>query len=210
MMKIGINGFGRIGRAIFRINESTPLFEITAINDIDPLIENHAYLLNYDSIYGSLENKVSVSKDNHFLKIDGQRIAFYSKEKIDDIPWENHNTDIVIDSSGIYDNVVNSYNLLKRGVHKVIVTHSPNDSVDHTIIIGANEKSFNSSKHHIISSSICDANACAPILKIINEELCITGGFITTLHPWLGYQNLLDGSLRSVSSPGHYWSDFAL
>ena len=210
MMKIGINGFGRIGRAIFRVNESNPLFEITAINDIDPLIKNHAYLLNYDSIYGSLENKVSVSKDNHFLKIDGKRIAFYSKEKIDDIPWENHNTDIVIDSSGIYDNVVNSYNLLNRGIHKVIVTHSPNDSVDHTIIIGANEKTFNSSKHHIISSSICDANACAPILKIINEELCITGGFITTLHPWLSYQNLLDGSLRSVSSPGHYWSDFAL
>ena len=121
-MKVGINGFGRIGRAIFRINESNPVFEITAVNDIDPLIENHAYLLNYDSIYGTLEKKVSVSKDNDFLKNDGQRIAFYSNENIDDIPWENHNTDIVIDSSGIYNNVVNSYNLLKRGIHKVIVT----------------------------------------------------------------------------------------
>jgi len=210
MIKIGINGFGRIGRVIFRINESNPIFVITAINDMDPLIENHAYLVNYDSVYGPLENKVSVSKDNNFLRIDGQKIAFYSKEKIDDIPWKDHEVDIVIDSSGIYNNVVNSYNLLKQGIQKIIITHSPNDSVDHTLIIGANEKSFDRSKHHIISSSICDANACAPILKIIDEELGIADGFITTLHPWLGYQNLLDGSLRSISSPGHYWSDFAL
>ena len=210
MLKVGINGFGRIGRAIFRINESNPTFLITAINDMDPLIENHAYLVNYDSVYGSIEKKLSVSKDNKFLRIDGQKIAFYSKEKIDDVPWKDHDIDIVIDSSGIYENVIKSYNLLKQGINKVIITHSPNDSVDHTLVIGANENSFDISKHHIISSSICDANACAPILKIIDEELSIVDGFITTLHPWLGYQNLLDGSLRSVSSPGHYWSDFAL
>ena len=83
MIKIGINGFGRIGRSIFRINESNPLFEIIAINDIDPLIENHAYLVNYDSVYGSIEKKISVSKDNKLLRIDGQKIAFYSKEKIE-------------------------------------------------------------------------------------------------------------------------------
>jgi len=210
MLKIGINGFGRIGRAIFRINEFNPFFEISVINDIDPLIENHAYLLNYDSIYGTLRNKVSVSEDKNLLKSDGQKIVFYSKEKIDDIPWSDHGVSIVIDSSGIYDNVVNSHNLLKKGIQKVIITHSPRESVDHTIIIGANEKSLDNSKHHIISSSICDANASAPVLKIINEAFGIDDGFITTLHPWLGYQNLLDGSLRSVSNPGHYWSDFAL
>ena len=209
-MKVGINGFGRIGRAIFRINESNPVFEITAVNDIDPLIENHAYLLNYDSVYGSLGNKVSVSKDNNILRIDGHEIAFYSKENIDDIPWNTHDIDVVIDSSGIYENVVKSRKLLKRGIDKVIITHSPKDSVDNTIIFGANEKSFDISKHHILSSSICDANACAPVLKAIDEELGIADGFITTLHPWLGYQNLLDGSLRSVNSPGHYWTDFAL
>ena len=75
---------------------------------------------------------MSVSEDNNFLKINGQKISFYSKEKIDDIPWNAHDIDIVIDSSGIYDNVINSHNLLKQGIHKVIITHSPNDSVDHT------------------------------------------------------------------------------
>ena len=76
--------------------------------------------------------------------------------------------------------------------------------------MGANEKSYNSSKHHVISSSICDANACAPVISILEKEFGILDGFITTLHPWLGYQNLSDGNLKSVSSPGHYWSDFSL
>ena len=210
MLTIGINGFGRIGRAIYRINELTPMFNIALINDIDPLIENHAYLLNYDSIYGPLKNKVSVNKINNFININGRRTDFYSKHRIDDIPWKDHDVDIVIDSSGVYENVVNCKNFTKGGDQKVIITHSPKDSVDKTIIIGANENSFDKSKHHIISSSICDANACAPVLKIIDEEFGISDGFITTLHPWLGYQNLLDGSLQSVNSPGHYWSDFAL
>ena len=210
MLKVGINGFGRIGRTIFRINEYNPVFEITAINDIDPLIENHAYLANYDSVYGPLKNKVSVSKNKKFIKNGEHNIAFYSKGYIDEIPWKENDVDIVIDSSGIGDNVVNSYKLFKQGVKKVIITHSPNNSVDHTIILGANENSFEKSKHNIISSSICDANACAPVLKIIDEEFCITDAFITTLHPWLGYQNLVDGSIKSVSSPGHYWTDFAL
>ena len=145
-----------------------------------------------------------------FINNRDQEIAFYSKKNIDEIPWKEHDVDIVIDSSGIYDNVVNSYNLIKQGINKVIITYSPNNSVDHTIIIGVNENSFDKSKHNIISSSICDANACAPVLKILDEEFGITDGFITTLHPWLGYQNLLDGSLKSVSNPGHFWSDFAL
>ena len=210
MLKVGINGFGRIGRTIFRINQINPVFEINAINDIDPLIENHAYLANYDSVYGSLINKVSVSNNKKHI-INGEKlIAFYSKDYIDQVPWNDNNVDIVIDSSGIHDNVVNSSKLVKNGIKKIVITHSPNNNVDHTIIIGANENTFVNKKHNIISSSICDANACAPVLKLLDEEFGIIDGFITTLHPWLGYQNLLDGSLRSVSNPGHFWSDFAL
>ena len=210
MLKVGINGFGRIGRAIFRINEYEPVFEVSAINDIDPLIENHAYLANYDSVYGSLKNKVSVSKNKKYIKNGKKSIAFYSKEHIDEIPWKNNDVDIVIDSTGIHDNVVNSRKIIKQGIQKVVITHSPSKFVDHTIIIGANENTFINSKHNVLSSSICDANACAPVLKILDEEFGIIDGFITTLHPWLGYQNLLDGSLRSVSNPGHFWSDYAL
>ena len=113
MIKVGINGFGRIGRAIFRINEYNSAFEISVINDIDPLVDNHVYLANYDSVYGSLINKVSVSNNKKFIKNRDQEIAFYSKKNIYEIPWKEHDVDIVIDSSGIYDNVVNSYNLLQ-------------------------------------------------------------------------------------------------
>jgi len=209
MIKVGINGFGRIGRAIFRINELNPIFEIAAINDIDPLIENHAYLINYDSIYGPLTNKISTN-NNSFIKNNGKQITFYSEERIDLVPWSDMDINIVIDCSGIYSNVVNSHNLINTGLQKVITTHSPKDSVDQTLIMAANEESYDQSNHHVISSSICDANACAPVLKLIDRRLGIVDGFITTLHPWLGYQNLLDGSTKSVSSPGHYWSDYAL
>jgi Glyceraldehyde-3-phosphate dehydrogenase/erythrose-4-phosphate dehydrogenase len=86
MIKVGINGFGRIGRAIFRINNYNQIFEVTAINDIDPLIENHVYLVNYDSIYGSLKNHLSVSNDKKYIIKGKNKIAFYSKKNIDEIP----------------------------------------------------------------------------------------------------------------------------
>ena len=116
MIKVGINGFGRIGRAIFRINEYNSVFEIPVINDIDPLVENLVYLANYDSVYGSLINKVSVSNNKKFIKNRDQEIAFYSNKNIYEIPWKEHDVDIVIDSSGIHDNVINSYKLLKQAL----------------------------------------------------------------------------------------------
>lgn len=210
MLKIGINGFGRIGRAIFRINEYNTSFEISVINDIDPLVENHVYLANYDSVYGALKNKVSLNTSNNSIKHNDNDIAFYSISNIDEVPWADHDIDIVIDSSGINENVVKSHNLINQSVKKVVITYSPKKSIDKTIIKGVNENTFDILKDNIISSSICDANACAPVLKVLDEEIGINDGFITTLHPWLGYQNLLDGSIKSVSSPGHYWSDFAL
>ena len=209
MIKVGINGFGRIGRSIFRINEIEKNFDVVAINDVDPLIENHAYLLNYDSLYGSLDKKISVS-GNSFVKDNGEKIMFFNTDKIDHVPWKDSGVDVVIDSSGIFDNVLRSHNLINKELKKVIVTHSPSKSIDRTLILAANEDSYNNSNDNVISSSICDANACAPVLRVLENEIGIIDGFITTLHPWLGYQNLLDGSTRSVSSPGHYWSDFAL
>ena len=210
MIKVGINGFGRIGRAIFRILQNEEEFEVVAINDIDPLIENHVYLVNYDSIYGSLANKVKVSIQRDSLLSKKGDTLFYCEPNIEKVPWYDHNVDLVIDSSGIYANVVAAHKLIQLGIKKVIVTHSPKDSIDKTIIIGANEKLYDAQKQHVISSSICDANACAPVLKTLSDQVGIIDGFITTLHPWLGYQNLLDGNLQSVISPGHYWKDFAL
>ena len=206
---VGINGLGRIGRAVFKILLQKPAFKIVAVNDIDPLIENHAYLLNYDSIYGTLNDKVK-SDHNSLLLPTSEKVIFYSEDKIENVPWNENEVACVIDSSGIYSNVVGAHKIVNSHVRKVIVTHSPKDCIDQTIIIAANEKKYLKEEHHVVSSSICDTNACAPVLKLLDEAIGIKDGFITTLHPWLGYQNLVDGSLKSVTSPGHYWKDYSL
>ena len=210
MIKIGINGFGRIGRAVFRILQHNVNMKVVAVNDIDPLIENHAYLINYDTLYGQLKEKVKVDNANNLLINNFDKVFFFSEKHTNNVPWSEVDTDIVIDSSGIYSNVVAAHKLIQSGIKKVIVTHTPKDSIDQTIIIGANEKMYDPQKHHVVSASICDANACAPVLKTLSDQAGIIDGFVTTLHPWLGYQNLLDGNLQSVVSPGHYWKDFAL
>ncbi|MDP2923772.1 MAG: glyceraldehyde 3-phosphate dehydrogenase NAD-binding domain-containing protein [Candidatus Omnitrophota bacterium] len=208
MIRVGINGFGRIGRALTRIISDSPDIKLAAINEIDPLIDNHAYLFSYYSIYGRFKRKVEVKSSSNLL-IDGKEVKFYSQEDISVVPWHRHDVDVVIDATGIHKNVLRSRRLLVRGIKKVVITHSP-EEVDLTIILGANEEKYNSSKHHIISSSICDATAVAPVLKVLDKKFKIKNCFFTTLHPWLSYQNVLDGSLESVSSPGHYWRDYGL
>ena len=113
MFNIGINGFGRIGRAVFRIIQSDKNLRIVIINDIDPLIDNHAYLANYDSIYGSLKNKIKVDNKNNVLLTDKGKISFFSNPNIREVPWLDHDVDLVIDSSGIYSNVVEAHELIK-------------------------------------------------------------------------------------------------
>ena len=207
-LRVGINGLGRIGRALFKIIDQKSNIKVVSVNDIDPNIKNHAYLLNYDSIYGRTLNKIKADDNN--LIYEDELISFSSKNKIDDVSWVDNSVDVVIDSSGIFQNVIDARKIISSKLKKVIITHSPKSGIDKTIIFGANEKTYKKDKHNIISSSICDANACAPVINLLEKEIGITDGFITTLHPWLGYQNLLDGNLKSVSSPGHFWTDFAL
>jgi len=210
MIKIGINGFGRIGRAFFRINLLHEEYEIVAINEIDPDINNMAYLLKYDSTYGKLFNN-KISCEGEYLIIDENKVKFYCEREISNVPWNLHEVDVIIDSSGVFDNVLGSQKLiLDNVVKKVIVTHSPKTSTDITLMIGVNDHDYNSEIHHVISSSICDANAVTPFYHLIDQNFGIEVGEVTTLHPWLSYQNVLDGNVKSVSSPGHFWNDFAL
>lgn len=210
MIKIGINGFGRIGRALFRINLLHKKYEIVAINEIDPDIDNMAYLLKYDSTYGKLFNN-KISREGDFLVVDDQKIKVYHEKTIKDVNWANHNVDVVIDSSGVFENVIGGRYITDNNiVKKVVVTHSPKSDIDLTLMIGVNEKEYIKNIHNVISSSICDANAVTPFFHLINSRFGIEIGEVTTLHPWLSYQNVLDGNLRSVSSPGHFWNDYAL
>lgn len=208
MLRIGINGFGRIGRAIFRNNLKNRLFQIVAINDINPDIDNIVYQLNYDTLYGQLEQKFH-AEDSSMVS-GTARVRVFNQSKIDEVDWDSYQVDLVIDASGILDNVLRARKLLEKSrVSKIIVTHSP-EEVDFTMVLGANEQDFMPETHHIIASSICDATAIAPVLKVINENFGIESGHLTTLHPCLGYQNLMDGPASSWAVPGEIYHHFAL
>ncbi len=206
-MKVALIGFGRIGRAIYRINQKKQYFEIVAINDINPDTHNMAYLLKYDSTYGRFEGSVTV--DEPCMIINGLKTRIFHSTDLLKLPWEELDVDMVIDASGVHDNVLAAHKIIGHGVKKVIVTHSP-DEVDHTIVFGANEESYRPEQHHVISSSICDAVAVAPVLRLINSAIGIRTGFLTTLHPWLAYQNLLDGPSISWALPGTIYSHYAI
>ena len=209
-MRIGINGFGRIGRAIARINLEKEKFEIVAINDINPDINNMAYLLKYDSTYGRLKLPVEVNGNTISMNGNGN-ISIYHKEKIEEVPWEEHDVDIIIDCSGIKRNLGVYPDLKAKGIRHCVIANSPNgeDCDYRSIIMGVNEDTL-TREDYLISSSICDANAFVPAMNLLDEHFGIDHGFVTTLHPWLGYQNLLDGPSLSVSDPGSIHSTYVL
>jgi len=199
---IGINGFGRIGRAIFRILMQKKLFDVAVINDINPDNNNIAYQLRYDSIYGRLEEEITA--DDESISLNGNKVYVYHEKNIDNVPWEKHGVQRVIDSSGVFDNVTHARKLKEQKIKQVIITHAPDEKIlDRSVIMGVNEDEIDMENDFVISSSICDANAFAPVAKALEEEFGIDHGFITTVHPWLAYQNLLDGTSVSWSLPGH-------
>jgi glyceraldehyde 3-phosphate dehydrogenase len=209
MLKIGINGFGRIGRAIFRNNLEKKLFDVVVINDINPDINNLAYTLNFDTLYDRLPQAFKV-EGKSLISPDGKKIDVFHEKRIHDVNWKKYDVEFIIDASGVFQNVLDSQKLISLGVCKnVCITHSP-DHVDFTMVLGANEHLLDISRHHVISTSICDATAIAPVLKAINQAYGISNGYVTTLHPWLSYQNLIDGPASSWSVPGTIYHHYAL
>ena len=198
--KVGINGFGRIGRAIFRILLKDDSLDCFVLNDVNPDNKNIAYQLKYDSLYGPVD--VEVEADDQGIVVDGKHIKIFHESKINDVPWEDLGVERVIDSSGVDTNVEYARKL-KGKIKQVIVTHSPDAKLlDRSVILGVNENDIDIDKDFLISSSICDAVAFGPVAKILDENFGIDHGFLTTLHPWLQYQNLLDGPSPSWSIPG--------
>jgi len=209
VVRVGINGVGRIGRAILRVNQLKKYFDVVVINDINPDIDNIAYTLNYDTLYSRLD-VLFRSKGECLVNDLGDCIQIYNEPHIADVDWSQHDVDYVIDSSGVLDNVKHARDLIeKSSVKRVFVTHSPND-VDFTMVLGVNEGELDINKHKVISTSICDATALGPVLNIINKTFGIDNGYVTTLHPWLSYQNLVDGPSTSWSVPGEIYHHYAL
>jgi len=193
-IKIGINGFGRIGRTIFRQLAEIDRYKIVQVNDLNPDIENLCYLLNYDSMHGPLSPKATV--EGKFLRLGKDKIKVSNIDLITDVSWDDEGVEILIESSGYKPNIPIIRECLNGSVKKVLFSDSP-DGMDITIANGANEELYNHETDHIISSSICDVIGTAPVLKLIDNEFGIKTAFLQTLHPWLNYQNIMDGSLNN-------------
>ena len=204
-MKIIINGAGRIGRNLIR-RLSERNYDVLQINDPYLTIENLAYLLNFDSVFGKLQKKFKVNKK--YLIYGKKKIKFSNEHNF----YNSFNFKqkiVIMNSSGIKKN----HDLLKKktsiNFNKAIITHTYEKS-DIQIIFGVNDSKFDKQKHRIISTSICDAVAIGPVVSVLNKEFKITSGSILTLHPWLGYQNLTDGPSRSFAYPGEIIENFSL
>jgi glyceraldehyde 3-phosphate dehydrogenase len=211
MLRVGINGFGRIGRAVYRANCEKQAFRIVAVNDINPDIANIAYTLNYDSLYDRLSDPFRVDAAAGVIHNTRDRIRVVHEDVISEVPWEEAGVDIVIDASGVLANVLAAREVVARGrARKVVVTHSPDEGVDFTMVLGANEHFLDTDRHDVIASSICDATAIAPVFRMVQEHFGIRSGYVTTLHPWLSYQNLMDGPASSWSVPGEIYHHYAL
>ncbi len=186
--RIGINGFGRIGRNVLRASLGDPALEFVAIND--PSDANTlAYLLQYDSVHGTLAAKVEARED-HIL-IDGKSIKVLAKKDPKELPWKDLGVDIVVESTGRFTDREGASKHLSAGARRVIVT-APSKDADVTLVLGVNEQTYDPSKHTIVSNASCTTNCLAPVAKVLLETFGIKHGVMTTIHSYTNDQQLLD------------------
>ena len=188
--KIGINGFGRIGRQVFRtINQRHPdKLQVVAVNDLaNP--QQQAHLLKYDSTYGRFEGDVEITDDG--LTIDGEEITTFSERDPANIPWSDAGAEIVIESTGFFTDAGQASAHLSDGVKKVIIS-APATNEDITIVLGVNEDQYDPENHNVISNASCTTNCVAPMAKVLNDAFGIEHALMSTIHAYTNDQNILD------------------
>ena len=187
-VKVGINGFGRIGRNVFRASLNDPNVEIVAVNDLtDP--KTLAHLLKYDSILGNLPNKISADADS--IHVDNKTIKVFKEKDPAALPWESVGVQVVVESTGRFTDAVDAKKHMRGTVKKVIIS-APAKNEDITVVLGVNHDKYEASKHHIISNASCTTNCLAPVAKVVNDEFKIVSGTMTTIHSYTNDQVILD------------------
>src|SRR5437899_9535163 len=187
-IRVGINGFGRIGRNLYRAAMDDRDIEIVAVNDItDP--ETLAHLLKYDSVLGNLKANVSHGEAN--IKVDGKSIKVFKEKDPAKIDWPSMDVSVVVESTGLFTNAEDARKHLRGPVKKVIIS-APAKGEDITICLGVNDRAYDASKHNIISNASCTTNCLAPVAKVLHETFGIESGLMTTIHSYTNDQKLLD------------------
>ena len=194
-IKVGINGFGRIGRNNFRASLGDPQIEITAVNDItDP--KTLAHLLKYDSILGNLPNKVTHGEDS--ISVDGKSFKVFKVKDPAQIDWPSVGAQIVVESTGLFTNGADARKHIRGSVKKVIIS-APATDPDRTLVLGVNDKMYNPATDNVVSNASCTTNCLAPVAKVLNDTFGIVSGVMLTIHSYTNDQRLLDlphGDLR--------------
>ncbi len=188
MKKIGINGFGRIGRNVFRISQDHQDIEIVAVNDLADA-KTLAHLLQYDSVHGTFHRKVTA--EDSYLNINGKMIKVLAEKDPNQLPWGRLGVDIVIECTGRFTNAEKAKAHLAGGAKKVIIS-APAKGEDLTIVMGVNEKNYDPGRHHIISNASCTTNCLAPVVKVLHERFTVQRGLMTTVHSYTNDQQILD------------------
>ncbi|MCD6160114.1 MAG: type I glyceraldehyde-3-phosphate dehydrogenase [Kosmotoga sp.] len=187
-MKVAINGFGRIGRLVFREMIKRGDFEVVAINDLTDA-KTLAHLLKYDSVHGKFNGTVESTNDT--IVVNGKEIKVFAEKNPGNLPWKNLGVEIVIESTGVFRNKEKAMPHIEAGAKKVLITAPAKGDVDATVVLGVNEDILKP-EHNVVSNASCTTNSIAPVIKVLNDNFKVVKGFLTTVHAYTNDQRILD------------------
>jgi glyceraldehyde 3-phosphate dehydrogenase len=193
--KIGINGFGRIGRSFFRASYQDPDIDIVAVNDITDA-KTLAHLLKYDSVFGILEADIKSSEDA--IIVNDKKTKVLCEKDVGNLPWKELGASIVIESTGIFRKKQDAIKHIEIGGAEKVIISAPASDPDVAIVLGVNEEIYDPEKHHVISMASCTTNCLAPVVKVLHQEFGIEKAFMTTIHAYTSDQKLLDAPHKDL------------
>ena len=189
-IKVGINGFGRIGRNIFRAAlKLDSEIDFVAVNDIGDA-KTFAHLLKYDTSFGTLQQAVSADGDT--INVDGRKVKFLSIKDPGELPWKDLGVDIVVESTGLFTDATKARVHIDRGGARKVIISAPATNQDFTVVMGVNHKAYDPAKHNIVSNASCTTNCFVPLAKVLHDSFGIQSGFMTTIHAYTADQRLQD------------------
>jgi len=194
-IKVGINGFGRIGRNLLRASIGNPEIEFLAVNDITDA-KTLAHLLKYDSLLGGFKGDVTATDDA--IIVNNKKIKVLAEKEIGKLPWKDLGVDIVVESTGKYTKRPDVIKHIEQGGAKKVIVSAPATDPDMTIVLGVNEETYDPAKHHVLSNASCTTNCLAPVVKVLHERFGVEKAFMTTIHAYTNDQKILDAPHKDL------------
>ena len=194
-IRIGINGFGRIGRNMLRASWNDPDIEYVAVNDITDA-RTLAHLLKYDSVLGIFQADVKATEDA--IVVNGKKVRVLAEKEVGKLPWKDLGISVVIESTGKYTKRQDVVQHIEKGGAAKVIVSAPATDPDITLVLGVNEKSYDPARHHVISNASCTTNCLAPVVKVLHETFGVEKGFMTTIHSYTNDQKILDAPHKDL------------